>query len=1306
MKIKGHGTIKKSKAYGVIGTLLLSAALIVSFGNESVSADEVTNTSSNVIENVSNVENQIDSPLTETADSFTATTNDGEVSKTNETVDDNQSNSTSQSSTIATTETSDSSQILKSDDVISDTSNEGNSNGVSSEQEKQIESTEIDNSESITETPLELAKQDQVTSDNQIILKADKKGATGSATTETTSATLTAKGFDLQYNEAITPGAKIMFAVWSEVNGQDDLIWYTADSNGHAIAKYTGTYGLYNIHTYQNLNGQMKGLNGRTIDVPKPSAKVSIVKESGTTYKVIVSDVPAYITSVQLPTWTAKNDQDDIIWYTAERQSDGIFTKTFSVAEHNFESGKYNVHYYGISSVTNTLTGLGGTSFNCDYQFGDIAITAQMGATGIEIAMPQDIAKVANVSHAVWSEVNGQDDLKWYSDSTGHVVAPYTGDYGTYFVDTYANVKGQMICIGSTTIDIPKPSAKVSIVKESGTTYKVIVSDVPAYITSVQLPIWTAKNDQDDTIWYTAERQSDGTFTKIFSVAEHNFESGKYNVHYYGISSVTNTLTGLGGTSFNCDYQFGDIAIAAQMGATGIEITMPQEVAKLANVSHAVWSKVNGQDDLKWYSDSTGHVVASYTGDYGTYFVDTYANVKGQMICIGSTTIDIPKPSAKVSIVKESGTTYKVIVSDVPAYITSVQLPTWTEKGGQDDTIWYAAERQSDGTFTKTFSVAEHNFESGKYNVHYYGISSVTNTLTGLGGTSFTSDYHLGDIAITAQLGATGIEITMPQDIAKVGNVSHAVWSKVNGQDDIKWYSDTTGHVVAPYTGDYGTYHVHTYANVNGKMICIGATSLDISKPEVAVQIDKVTDYSAKVTISNVPVYIHDIQLPTWTEKGGQDDIKWYHTTKQADGSYVYTFYAKNHKFESGHYNVHVYGTSEVTHSFVCLSGSDGIDLIFDESLTNPTVTVQNHDSERGTLQVVIAETENSKDIQSVTVAAWSDPNQKNLHWYNSAKVVDGKVIITVDEKYHHNIPANYTVYVYVKTKDGETIGYNLGQYALDNKQVTASVSTNYKGTGVYGISISGVYSSGVVKYAVWSDVNGQDDIRWYDAITSGNSANGLINVANHSGTGTYHLHVYQSDNGQMYFLTSTDFTVKRTNYSAPYYNQRDGRWANTHFGYYTMAATACAPTSVAMVVSALTGHEVLPTTVCSYLYNNTIEYNRGGAGTTGRGVIMGAQNWGLQTSVVHSEGALSNVLKEGHYVLAAVQMDKFSPWGWGTSHEIVLKGYSNGNTYVYDPYNASNNGWYPIALLWREQSTQAGDINSLGNPFVKVVDV
>ena len=40
MKQKGHGTIKKSKAYGAIGTLLLSGVLIATLGTASISADE------------------------------------------------------------------------------------------------------------------------------------------------------------------------------------------------------------------------------------------------------------------------------------------------------------------------------------------------------------------------------------------------------------------------------------------------------------------------------------------------------------------------------------------------------------------------------------------------------------------------------------------------------------------------------------------------------------------------------------------------------------------------------------------------------------------------------------------------------------------------------------------------------------------------------------------------------------------------------------------------------------------------------------------------------------------------------------------------------------------------------------------------------------------------------------------------------------------------------------------------------------------------------------------------------------------
>ncbi|MBT0946513.1 hypothetical protein [Streptococcus lutetiensis] len=72
------------------------------------------------------------------------------------------------------------------------------------------------------------------------------------------------------------------------------------------------------------------------------------------------------------------------------------------------------------------------------------------------------------------------------------------------------------------------------------------------------------------------------------------------------------------------------------------------------------------------------------------------------------------------------------------------------------------------------------------------------------------------------------------------------------------------------------------------------------------------------------------------------------------------------------------------------------------------------------------------------------------------------------------------------------------------------------------------------------------------------------------------------------------------------------------------MASTACAlPSNVAMVVSSLTGTEILPTTVCTYLYNNTVEFNRGDAGTTGRGVVIVAQRWGMTATVLYSSSQL-----------------------------------------------------------------------------------
>ena len=1168
MKTKGHGTIKKSKAYGAIGTLLLSGVLVAAMGTTAVQADET-------VENSSATETLASTPQVAT-ESTAATATDSEVSvgdtktsetEANKTVISDSAESTTPvevektTETSSTTENTDAEVVKPAESTVPEKTeteaasatsvpektetevagvtteatnvveeNENNSTESteaeedSTEPAKEMASTEATSEESSAEELVASETEAKVISEDAEAADQSKHGATGGGTGVTDRVTdvyLGSNGFNIQYNQPIADGAKIMFAVWSDKNGQDDLIWYTADSHGKTTAKYTGSYGKYHIHTYQNLNGKMTGLNGTSIIVPEPSAKVTIAKASETSYKVTVSDVPVYISSVQLPTWTQANDQDDLIWYKTTKDSNTTYSAIISVAEHNLESGRYNVHVYGTSAVTNALTGLAGTHFEADYHFGDVAVDASLAKDGIDLTMPSDVSKGMAVYHAVWS----------------------------------------------------------------------------------------AENDQDDIVWYKA--------------------------------------------------------------------------------------------------DPSGHTKANYTGSYGTYLVHTYGVVHGQMVGLNATSVLVPKPEVKANITKESATTYKVTITDVPIYIDDIQVPTWTEANGQDDLQWYKAEKAADGSYYVVFSEATHNLEAGTYNVHVYGYNHVKKVQTGLLGKRFESDYRFGDVAVKAELAPTGIYITMPSDVSSNLKTYHAVWSAKNDQDDIKWYQVAkNGQLTASYTGDYGAYYIHTYAVVKGKMTCISATSIDVPKPDVKVSVTQASDTSAKVVVTNVPIYVHDIEVPVWTSQNGQDDIKWYKAEKAADGSYTYTFYAKNHNFESGHYNVHVYGVSEVTHSLVGFATTSGIDLTFNQNLTAPTVTVQNHNADKGTLQVVIAETETSKSIASVSVAAWSEAEQKNIHWYTTSHVVNGKVIVTVDEKYHHNLTGNYTVHTYIKTKDGSTIGYNLGQCAFNNTQSTTSVTATYKGTGVYGVTISGVYSNGSVKYAVWSDVNGQDDIKWYDASVSQAVATGLINVANHSGTGTYHLHAYQSDNGKMYLLGKTEFTVKKTSYNTPYYNQKDERWGNTLYGGYKMGATGCVPTSLSMIISSLSGKEILPTMVADYLYYDTVEFNRVSQGTSGNGVLLASKHFGMTPTALGSVNELTNALKEGHYVSASVQMNKFSPWPFGTSHAIVLKGYSNGNTYVLDPYNAANNGWYPIDALWREQSTQYEDIAALGHPFVKITDI
>ena len=95
--------------------------------------------------------------------------------------------------------------------------------------------------------------------------------------------------------------------------------------------------------------------------------------------------------------------------------------------------------------------------------------------------------------------------------------------------------------------------------------------------------------------------------------------------------------------------------------------------------------------------------------------------------------------------------------------------------------------------------------------------------------------------------------------------------------------------------------------------------------------------------MTNVPIYIKSVSLPVWSTVNGQDDIDWLIATKEDSSTYTGTISLKDHHYDSGDYNVHVYGQSKLGNQFIGLAVTKGF-TITETSATAPTITVSNYD--------------------------------------------------------------------------------------------------------------------------------------------------------------------------------------------------------------------------------------------------------------------------------------------------------------------------------------------------------------------------
>ena len=828
---------------------------------------------------------------------------------------------------------------------------------------------------------------------------------------------------------------------------------------------------------------------------------------------------------------------------------------------------------------------------------------------------------------------------------------------GKHVFDHSVDYTGRFTANASAEVDATQGnlSGTISIVNNNPTvgSFDVVISNVkaPNGVETVSVPIWSEINGQDDIIWYTANRQNNGTYTVNVKASAHKNSTGLYNIHLYYIQK-DGQMTGVGGTTTQVfigktpeqlkpKASFAIENNNAKAGTFDAVITNISAPLGVKEVLVPSWSLENGQDDLIWHkatkqNDGSYRVTikaSEHKGNKGNYRADAYivdnANNR-HYIAEKVVSVDYARPSGVLTIENNNTAagTFDAVVRNIvaPTGLKEVLVPSWSLAGGQDDLIWHKATRQADGSYRVTIKATDHKNSTGKYradayivddsNKRFYLTEKVVEVTQTRPSASLVIENNNADLGT---FDAVIRNIVAPNGVKEVLVPS---WSLVNGQDDLVWHkasrqSDGSYRVTikaSEHKNSLGNYRADLYIvdNANQRHY-VTETIVDVkhNKPvgTISVVNNNKDTGTFDVIISDVysPKGVRTVQVPIWSEKDGQDDIRWYEATRQANGTYTVNVQATNHKNSTGLYNIHLYYILN-DGSQVGVGGTTTT-VEFRNAKTKTQTYITNVNSEAGSYTVVVDQAPQGRQIKNIRVAVWSESNQGNLSWYNTAPT-GTHTEINVSTVNHKNLIGNYTTHVYVDYVDNTVDGFNLGETALAPRN-------------------------------------------------------------------------------------------RRVEPQTTYYSQRDPRWASKWYGVSNMDQSGCVPTSLAMTFTDILGTVIAPTTVADYLYYNTNSFNKTSvAGTDADGIVLASKNWGLKSNMLSSIANIASALMSGQHVLAAVGASQFINYPY--THEIVLHGYDNGKTYVRDPFNANNNGWYSLDYIHGVQSRDVMD-TKLGAPFFSI---
>ena len=481
------------------------------------------------------------------------------------------------------------------------------------------------------------------------------------------------------------------------------------------------------------------------------------------------------------------------------------------------------------------------------------------------------------------------------------------------------------------------------------------------------------------------------------------------------------------------------------------------------------WSHVNGMKDIVWYSPTRqsdgSYSVTAKVDDHenasGKYEAQVfYVDHQGRNTFVKKAFVDRAKPSADLSISNpDANGNFTITAKNLKGFegYKEVKIPFWSHANGMKDIVWYSPTRQSDGSYTVTAKVGDHENASGKYEAQLFYVDQQ-------GRNTFVKKAFVdrakpsADITISKNEVEGTFTITAKNLKGFEGykEVKIPFWSHANGMKDIIWYTPTRqadgSYTVTAKASDHenadGQYEAQVfYVDAKGQNKFVKKAFIDFknqSRPTASLLIQNNNKDTGTFDVIIKDVYspkgVRTVQVPTWSDKDGQDDIRWYEATRQANGDYKVSVKASDHKNSTGKYHVHLYYIQNDGSRVG--AGTTTTEVEFRNLTTRTQTGIKNVNSGAGTYTVTVDQAPQGRQIKNIRVAAWSQAHQENLYWYSTAPS-GTHTEVQVSAANHQYQKGNYTTHVYVDYVDGGVEGFNLGQTALSPREIVDQAAYN-----------------------------------------------------------------------------------------------------------------------------------------------------------------------------------------------------------------------------------------------------------------------